>query len=623
MQKAYSKRNWKNLPLQTTPLGESNLTPMDNAIDEIDDRVVTFDTTKANQSDLLTAFKSVSFNSSTGVFTFTKFNDTTVTVDTDIEKIAINFDYDDDPTSAHYQNLIITLDDGTVKYVDMSALLTQYEFTDSTTIHFTVTNGVVSANVINGSIAYAHLTPELQAQVNGAQGYSEESEAWAVGQKNGQDVPSTDPRYHNNAKYYAQQAEASLSNTVRSFNGRTGAVSPASGDYDMTDLGDVNLTSPTDGQGLRYNAQSGKWENGDAASAVSNLTDVDLTNLANGQILKYNSTAEKWENLDEKGHTIQNASGTAQTQRANMQFADSHVSDDSANGRTVVENVKSVASADYSSETEDGMYLIPDGEGAVIEPASDDKVEVTADGVKTYQTLLNEIYNDAKFDLTKLTNNSLIVIKPSSTTEILFHFERLESNKCAFTHHRINDTTEELVNTIWLDSSNSKYYASVNGTITDYSTSTGAKLSSGATITLYYGNKKATVDLQTTANRCWLSNGESVQDVLTMTSGTCDASRIPNRTSGSVKWVKYGKLVILIADGLYFSDQTSGLKTHSVTLSDLGAPAMDMPSSTRIQTVTSENGDVSGQIWLSPAGIDFRTTTASKGIYGQVMYFTA
>lgn len=33
-----------------------------------------------------------------------------------------------------------------------------------------------------------------------------DSEAWAVGQKNGVDVPNTDPRYENNSKYYAEQA---------------------------------------------------------------------------------------------------------------------------------------------------------------------------------------------------------------------------------------------------------------------------------------------------------------------------------------------------------------------------------------------------------------------------------
>lgn len=34
-----------------------------------------------------------------------------------------------------------------------------------------------------------------------------EAEAWAVGQRNGEDVPSTDPTYHNNAKYYSEVAQ--------------------------------------------------------------------------------------------------------------------------------------------------------------------------------------------------------------------------------------------------------------------------------------------------------------------------------------------------------------------------------------------------------------------------------
>ena len=34
-----------------------------------------------------------------------------------------------------------------------------------------------------------------------------EAEAWAVGQRDGEDVPSTDPTYHNNAKYYSEVAQ--------------------------------------------------------------------------------------------------------------------------------------------------------------------------------------------------------------------------------------------------------------------------------------------------------------------------------------------------------------------------------------------------------------------------------
>ena len=38
--------------------------------------------------------------------------------------------------------------------------------------------------------------------------YAADAEAWAVGQRDGEDVPDTDPAYHNNAKYYAGIAEA-------------------------------------------------------------------------------------------------------------------------------------------------------------------------------------------------------------------------------------------------------------------------------------------------------------------------------------------------------------------------------------------------------------------------------
>lgn len=221
MQKVYERINWENYPSTDTPLNETNLNKVDYAVDAIDDRVISLDTTKANQSDFLQSVHSVTLDTTTGILTVTYENGTVYTVDTKLEKIAINFDYDDDPTSAHYQQLIITLDDGTVKYIDMSALVTQYEFDDSTDIAFTVTGGRVSASIKNGSVTRQKIDPDylaqIDAQVNaaqtaasGAQTSERNSEAWAVGQKNGQDVPSTEPQYHNNAKYYSEQAQGSV-----------------------------------------------------------------------------------------------------------------------------------------------------------------------------------------------------------------------------------------------------------------------------------------------------------------------------------------------------------------------------------------------------------------------------
>lgn len=54
------------------------------------------------------------------------------------------------------------------------------------------------------SAAASATTAQTAAQ--GVEEFSEDSEAYAVGKRGGTDVPSTDPTYHNNSKYYAGQA---------------------------------------------------------------------------------------------------------------------------------------------------------------------------------------------------------------------------------------------------------------------------------------------------------------------------------------------------------------------------------------------------------------------------------
>ena len=59
-----------------------------------------------------------------------------------------------------------------------------------------------SATAASGSATAA------SGSASAAQEMSYTAEAWAVGTKNGIDVGSSDPQYHNNSKYYAEQAEA-------------------------------------------------------------------------------------------------------------------------------------------------------------------------------------------------------------------------------------------------------------------------------------------------------------------------------------------------------------------------------------------------------------------------------
>lgn len=58
---------------------------------------------------------------------------------------------------------------------------------------------------------FAQAMKDMTDAVDTAQENAENSEAWAVGKRNGTDVPSTDVAYHNNAKYYADQIGSSAS----------------------------------------------------------------------------------------------------------------------------------------------------------------------------------------------------------------------------------------------------------------------------------------------------------------------------------------------------------------------------------------------------------------------------
>lgn len=257
MNKCHTPITWVND--QTPAINDTHLNQYDGELDTLDDRIITLDGTKALQSDLLLAFKDVSLDATTGIITFTLFNNTTKTIDTLLEKIAINFDYDDDPTSPHYQNLIIELEDGTYKYIDMSALITEYEFDTSSTIAFTVANdGTVTADVIDGSITSTKLDPAFAVTIADAESNGLKSEGYAVGTQNGVPVTSGSPYYQNNAKYWRDQAHAIVSN---SFAG----------------LDDVDFNNLQDGQVAVYNSTSQMWENEDLPDPTVLLPHVVIT----------------------------------------------------------------------------------------------------------------------------------------------------------------------------------------------------------------------------------------------------------------------------------------------------------------------------------------------------------
>lgn len=160
MQKIYSRINWKNFPSEETAVNESNLNKMDLAIDNLDDRVVAMDAAKLDLTKANELVKEILWNEPMGVLTVVKMNGSRAVIDTKLEKLAVNFKYD--PES---QQLVITLDDGTAQNVDLSALITEYEFLDSDTIAFEIADGKVKAIVKNGSITEDKLQPNFLADI--------------------------------------------------------------------------------------------------------------------------------------------------------------------------------------------------------------------------------------------------------------------------------------------------------------------------------------------------------------------------------------------------------------------------------------------------------------------------
>ena len=215
MQKIYNRINWENFPSEKTAVNESNLNKMDLAIDNLDDRVVAMDASKVDLTRANELVEEILWDESNGRLTVVKMNGSRAVIDTKLEKLAVNFTY-----NPQTQQLVIALDDGTVQNVDLSSLITEYEFLDSDTIAFEIVDGKVKAIVKNGSITEDHLSPdylgEIRTQVGRAEMSAKSADAseknaasssvlaksYAVGGTGTRDGEDTD-----NAKYYAEQAK--------------------------------------------------------------------------------------------------------------------------------------------------------------------------------------------------------------------------------------------------------------------------------------------------------------------------------------------------------------------------------------------------------------------------------
>lgn len=66
-------------------------------------------------------------------------------------------------------------------------------------------------------------------------------------------------------------------------------------------IADISLNNLVDGQILKFNAITGKWENASAGTvdtSLVDLNDVDVDNLTDGQIIVWDATAGRWKNAN-------------------------------------------------------------------------------------------------------------------------------------------------------------------------------------------------------------------------------------------------------------------------------------------------------------------------------------
>lgn len=290
MNKAYNRTYWENYPSDETPVNKRNLNNIEVGVDEIDNRVITLDTTKADKTTVATMVKDVSYDESTGIFTVKYLNGATYFLDTKLEKLAVNFSYD-----ASAQRLNITLDDGNVQQVDLSALITEYEFLNTDTVAFSIdTAGKVSALVKDGSITEDKLRPNYLADIklevskaqasekaaatsaNNAAGSAKEAESFAHGGTGERENEDTD-----NAKYYSDLAKTyyddlSQSGTV------TGVKGAAEAEYRN---GNVTISKEDIGLGYVDNTADKDKRVSYADSAGSAETATKATQDGNGNVI--------------------------------------------------------------------------------------------------------------------------------------------------------------------------------------------------------------------------------------------------------------------------------------------------------------------------------------------------
>lgn len=182
MNKIYSRIDWKNYPNTSTALNETNLNRMDKAIDDLDNRVIEQDSTKADQTTVNNMVKNWTMDETTGVITVEKQDGSKIMFDLNIEKIPVDFEMS--PSGI----LTMTTSDGTQFTANIGSMIPVLTFNESDQIAVSVSgsgvNKTYSFTVKDGSITGSKLQPNYLADIKSESAKAKMSETNAEKFKN-------------------------------------------------------------------------------------------------------------------------------------------------------------------------------------------------------------------------------------------------------------------------------------------------------------------------------------------------------------------------------------------------------------------------------------------------------
>lgn len=128
-----------------------------------------------------------------------------------------------------------------------------------------------------------------------SEGFSEDSEAWARGTRNGTNVESSDPTYHNNSKYFSELSEESATNSSNSADDASDSAEEAEAWAKGTKNGvDVGSSAPQYHNNSKYYSELSEDSADDSSDSAELSKSWAVGNSQSGRTGENTNNSEYW-----------------------------------------------------------------------------------------------------------------------------------------------------------------------------------------------------------------------------------------------------------------------------------------------------------------------------------------